>query len=154
VKVFNLFDDADLVVDDEPEGYGAPYAKVRDAIGAERLAASLVVLRTGEALCPYHYELIEEEWLCVLEGTPSVRTPAGEEMLAPGDIVCFPRGPEGAHKIFNASDAPARVFIVSEHADCAAAVYEDSDKVGVFAPGVRLLFRRTDQRDYWDGEGR
>ena len=152
MRVFNVFD-ADLVVDDEPDGYRAPYASLRDAIGAEHLSATVVVLHEGQAVCPYHYEIAEEEWAFVLDGTPSVRTPAGEEGLTAGDVVCFPRGPEGAHKIFNAGTAPARVLIVSERAGCAATVYEDSDKIGVFAPGTRLLFRRADARDYWDGEG-
>jgi uncharacterized cupin superfamily protein len=153
VKVINLFDAALGVDDDEPAGYRAPYAKIRDSIGAERLAASVILLGKDEAVCPYHYELVEEEWLFVLEGAPSVRRPGGTETLAPGDIIAFARGPAGAHKVFNAAEEPARVLIVSERAECAATVYEDSDKVGVFAPGVRHLFRRSDERDYWDGEG-
>jgi len=150
---FNLFDAELGIDDDEPDGYRAPYAKVRDQIGARRLAGTVVVLREGEAVCPYHYELVEEEWLFVLAGTPTVRTPSGEETLVPGDIICFPRGPDGAHKIANAATEPARVLIVSERADCAATVYEDSDKIGIFAPDTRMLFRRIDARNYWDGEG-
>ncbi|MEJ7891146.1 MAG: cupin domain-containing protein [Solirubrobacteraceae bacterium] len=150
---FNLFDAELGIDDDEPDGYRAPYAKVRDQIGARRLAGTVVVLREGEAVCPYHYELVEEEWLFVLAGTPTVRTPSGEDTLLPGDIVCFPRGPDGAHKIANATTEPARVLIVSERADCAATVYEDSDKIGIFAPDTRMLFPRTDGRNYWDGEG-
>ena len=153
MKRFNLFDDARLGVDeDEPAGYGAPYAKLREHIGAERLAASLVVLGEGQAVCPYHYELVEEEWLFVLAGTPTVRTPAGEQVAGPGDVVCFPRGPAGAHKISNAAAEPARVLIVGERVELGAAVYEDSDKIGVVGSGLRSLFRRGDERDYWDGE--
>ena len=100
---FNLFDAQLGIDDDEPDGYRAPYAKVRDQIGARRLAGTVVVLREGEAVCPYHYELVEEEWLFVLAGTPTVRTLSGEDTLVPGDIVCFPRGPGGAHKIANAT---------------------------------------------------
>lgn len=150
--VFNLFDASLQVDDEEPAGYLAPYAKLHQNIGARRLAASVVELGQGTAVCPYHYEFVEEEWLFVLAGTPSVRTPAGEDVLEPGDIVCFPRGPEGAHKIANAAPEPARVLIVSEHAACAATHYPDSDKVGVFGPDLRLLFRRSDEKDYWDGE--
>jgi uncharacterized cupin superfamily protein len=150
---FNLFDDSRLGVDeDEPDGYRAPYAKVQHAIGASRLGGTVVLLREGEAVCPYHYEQIEEEWLFVLSGTPTVRTPEGERVAAAGDVVCFPRGPTGAHKISNAAAAPARVLIVAEHAELSAATYEDSDKIGVFGPGLRLLFRRGDAREYWDGE--
>jgi uncharacterized cupin superfamily protein len=154
VKRFDLFDDALLAVDeDEPAGYGAPYAKPGDAVGAQRLGASVVLMHQGQALCPYHFELVEEEWLIVLSGTPTVRTPAGEQVLEAGDVVCFPRGPDGAHKIGNAAAEPARVLVISERSPCAAAFYEDSDKVGIFGPGTRYLFRRSDARDYWDGEG-
>ena len=68
-------------------------------------------------------------------------------------MVCFPRGPAGAHKIANAAAEPARVLMISERSPCAAAFYEDSDKVGVFGPQTRYLFRLADARDYWDGEG-
>jgi uncharacterized cupin superfamily protein len=153
VKPVNLFDDALLRADDsEPDGYRAPYVKLRDLLGAEKLGASLVLLREGEAVCPYHYELIEEEWLFVLSGTLTVRTPAGEDVAAAGDVICFPRGPDGAHKISNAAAEPARVLIVSERAVLAGSVYEDSDKVGVYGPDLSMLFRRADARGYWDGE--
>ena len=33
-------------------------------------------------LCPYHYEYGEEEWLLVVEGRPTVRTPEGTERSA------------------------------------------------------------------------
>lgn len=153
MRVFNVFDGELHFDGDELPGYRAPYASAGKHIGAERLAGNVVLLEPGEAVCPYHYELADEEWLLVLEGTPSVRRPSGEVTLEAGDIVCFARGPGGAHKIFNASRAAARVLIVSERRACAAAIYPDSDKVGVFAPDVRLLFRRSDQRDYYDGEG-
>ena len=154
MKRFNVFDDARLAADpEEPEGYRAPYAKVADHLDVAKLAASVVLLAPGQAVCPYHYEVAEEEWLLVLAGSPTVRTPAGEQVLEAGDVLCFPRGPAGAHKVTNAGPQPARVLIVSEHAETAATVYEDSDKVGVFGPDLRLLFRRGDQREYWDGEG-
>lgn len=149
--VFNLLD-ADLDFDEDPGKYHAAFARVGPAIGAERVAGNIIALEQGQAICPYHYELVEEEWLFVLTGTPTVRTPTGEEILAAGDVVCFPRGPQGAHQIFNVAGEPARVLIVSERHPCTATIYEDSDKVGVFAPGVRHLFRRSDERDYYDGE--
>lgn len=153
MKRVNLFDDAELRVDqDEPPGYRAASTGLRERIGAEKLAASLVVLEEGQAVCPYHAELIEEEWLLVLSGTPTVRTPDGDQVLEEGDVLCFPRGPAGAHRIANDAPGPARVLIVAERATLAATVYEDSDKIGIYGRDLRLLFRRSDQRDYWDGE--
>jgi len=153
MRRFNLYDDAALAPDDDdPPVYHAPFAKVSDVLGAEKLGATVLVLDPGKAVCPYHYEVIEEEWLIVLSGTPSIRTPAGEEVLEAGDVVCFPRGEAGAHRIFNDGPEPSRILIVSERATLGAAVYPDSDKIGIFGLGLRELYRRGDARDYYDGE--
>jgi uncharacterized cupin superfamily protein len=42
-----------------------------------------------------------------------VRTPDGEERLAPGDVVYFPEGPDGLHDLFNPGAEPARVLGIS-----------------------------------------
>ena len=151
MKVFNVFDGA-LETGEEPPGYGSPFAKLGDQLGASLLAGTVAVLGPDEWVCPYHVEISEEEWLFVLEGECAVRTPDGEETVRAGELVCFPRGPEGAHQIGNTAAAPARILIVSERMHTETTLYPDSGKVGVYAPGVRYLFRTEDARDYWDGE--
>ena len=54
-------------------------------------------------------------------------------MLDPGDTVCFPAGPEGAHKVTNRNPERALVAMLSTKAKTAVAVYPDSDKVGVWS---------------------
>jgi uncharacterized cupin superfamily protein len=91
----------------------------------------------------------------VLEGEVGVRTPDGEEAVGRGDVVCFPAGPDGAHKVWNAGEAPARVVMFSSSRRPAIAVYPDSDKIGAFPPNPedRVMLRREDgRRDYWDRE--
>ena len=83
--------------DEDPPGFRAGMMRLGKDLGAEQTGTSVYDLPPGEALCPYHYEYGEEEWVLVLEGAPSCRTPEGVERLAPMDIVFFPRGPEGAH---------------------------------------------------------
>jgi uncharacterized cupin superfamily protein len=82
-----------------------------------------------------------------------VRTPAGERVLRPGDVICFPAGPDGAHDV----RGPAGVLIVSANREPSIAVYPDSDKLGARPAGTddpdRLNFRRGDAVDYWEGEG-
>jgi uncharacterized cupin superfamily protein len=74
--------------------------------------------------------------------------------LAPGDLVSFPSGSEGAHAV----RGPGRVVIFSGVATAEVAsvsVYPVSDKLGVRPPRGgpdRLDFRRRDAVDYWDGE--
>jgi uncharacterized cupin superfamily protein len=110
-------------------------------------------LEPGGSSSPYHYEY-EEEWLLVIDGTVVVRTPDGERTLARGEIVCFPAGPAGAHKVMNRSDAPARTLMFSRARLPAVSVYPDSDKLGVW-PGNEadaLIFRRDTAVPYSHGE--
>lgn len=62
----------------------------------------------------YHFHHGAEELLVVLRGTPTLRTPEGERVLAEGDVVHFPPGPEGAHALRNDTDAPARFLLASD----------------------------------------
>jgi uncharacterized cupin superfamily protein len=105
-------------------------------------------------VCPYHFEYGDEEWLIVLTGNPIVRHPEGQDRLDPGDTVCFPAGPEGAHKVTNPPDAPgtSRMLMISTLNEPSVAVYPDSDKLGVYVGGYQLLVRRDSGVDYWEGE--
>jgi uncharacterized cupin superfamily protein len=139
---------------DDPNGYETGYARIGDAIGASMLGASLYLLAEGQSVCPYHYEYGNEEWLIVLAGTPVLRHPDGEDELKPGDVVCFPVGPEGAHKVTNRRAEDARIVVLSTKNDPAVVVYPDSDKIGLW-PGERgdnLMVRRESNVDYWDRE--
>jgi uncharacterized cupin superfamily protein len=126
--------------------------RLGDLVGGERIGASLYELPDGERTFPYHFHHGVEEWLLVVEGEPAVRTPTGEQRLAPGDLVCFPAGPRGAHTVAG----PGRVLLISANREPSISVYPDSDKLGT-RPGAgaqedTLNFRRGDAVDYWDGE--
>ena len=139
---------------DDPEGYRAGCFRMGPIVGASQLGASVYELPPGQSICPYHYEHAEEEWLVVLAGTPSLRHPGGVEPLAPWDVICFPTGPDGAHKVTNETTEPARVLMFSTIVTPAVTVYPDSDKIGVFTPGRidNLMVRRDSGVDYFDGE--
>ncbi len=80
--------------------------------GARRLAANLYELAPGATVSPLHFHHANEELLLVISGTPTLRLgPDAEQVLAPGDVVAFPVGPDGTHQIVNRSDAAARVLI-------------------------------------------
>jgi uncharacterized cupin superfamily protein len=153
VRRFNIAD-PELEQGDDPEGFKSPGVKVGPKIGAEMLGASLYELESGQAICPYHYEYGDEEWLLVLQGTPTVRHPEGSEVAEPWDVVCFPRGPEGAHQIRNDTDELVRVLMFSSVVYPTITIYPDSDKVGIY-PGNdedKLIVRRSSGVDYFDGE--
>ena len=139
----------------ERAGFDCRRARVGRQAGATRLGASVWDVPPGEAACPYHFHLSEEELLFVLAGRPSLRTPAGWRELEPGETVAVPVGEEGAHQVANRGDEPVRVLIVSLAGIPEICIYPDSDKVGVFGrevSGLRELYRRGDQVDYYEGE--
>jgi uncharacterized cupin superfamily protein len=138
----------------DPEGYRAGMARFGPSIGASKLGASLYELPPGQSVCPSHYEYPEEEWLIVLDGRPTLRHPQGEDDLEQGDVVCFPAGPEGAHKVTNRTQDTVRVLMFSTKTDPAVAVYPDSDKIGVWTGNKddHVIVRRSSNLEYYDGE--
>ncbi|HEY8724554.1 MAG TPA: cupin domain-containing protein [Gaiellaceae bacterium] len=146
----NAFDVEVQKDDDDADGYHTSYARVGQLIGGRLLGLSVYELPPGQSICPYHYELGFEEWLFVLTGHPTLRTPDGERDLRPWDVAFFPDGETGAHKVTNNTDETLRVAILSNKGDPGAAVYPDSDKIGIWPPNK--LFRIGDAVNYWDGE--
>jgi uncharacterized cupin superfamily protein len=138
----------------DPEGYRAGMARFGPSIGASKLGGSVYELPPGESICPYHYEYPEEEWLIVLQGHPTLRHPSGEEELEEGDVICFPEGPDGAHKVTNHTDETARVLMLSTKHPTAATVYPDSDKIGIWTGNKddHVLVRRESHVGYYEGE--
>jgi uncharacterized cupin superfamily protein len=155
--VVNVFDD-EWEQGFDRDGYVSRIRSLRKALGAERMGASVFELAPGERSTPYHFQYAEEEWLLVLDGEPSLRTPEGVRTLKKGDIVAFRRGPEGAHQIRNETSLPARVLMISTREDVEVAVFPDSGKTFASAnrlrPGgsVSLMNRTEANLDYFDGE--
>jgi uncharacterized cupin superfamily protein len=152
-KVFNLHGDDWDRAEDRP-GWRSRDAWVGRRIGAELIGGSLYELERGERLFPYHTHEANEEWLLVVRGRPTLRTPEGEHELSEGDVVAFPRGEAGLHQVRNRTDAAIRVLMLSTLTMPEVVHYPDSGKFGVRnARGERVLMTRPGAMlDYWDGE--
>ena len=148
MRKINL-DQLEIAYDEaDPEGYRVGHDRFGPLIGASALGATVYELQEGQSICPYHYEYGCEEWAIVLAGRPTLRHPEGEDVLDPGDVVCFPEGPEGAHKLTNTAGETVRVILLSDKPSLAVAVYPDSDKIGVLPADERdkIMVRRESAR--------
>ena len=137
----------------DPEGFRT--GVFRGGFGAELTGTTLYEIPPGQALCPYHYEIGEEEWLLVLAGIATVRTPEGSEQIGPQRLVFFPRGREGAHQVRNDGQEPLRVLMWSNVLHPTATVYPDSDKIGIWTGGDRAddaIVPRSAKVGYYEGE--
>jgi uncharacterized cupin superfamily protein len=158
MKPVNVFTVETKTDPEDPPGYQAAAVKLAPLIGAERIGGSVYDLEPGESVCPYHFEFGSEEWLLVLLGRPTLRRAGGdgelEDELVPGDTVCFPPGPSGAHKVTNTSEDPVRILMLSTMPEVDISYYPDSEKFGVWPSGgvEGFLVRRESEVDYYDGE--
>ena len=102
----------DAARDDPPFSWRR--ARLGRQAGARELGASLFELPPGGATFPLHAHYANEEMLVVLAGEPSLTRADGEvRVLAQGEVVACPAGRDGAHRLDNHTDEPARVLIVS-----------------------------------------
>jgi uncharacterized cupin superfamily protein len=148
----------DRIAVEPPDGFRVRTAPLGELLCAERLGATLYDIDPGQgSLRPYHYEYGREEWLLVIAGSPTLRSKAGEELLAAGDLVCFPEGPDGAHRVLNRSTEVARVVLFSTQEVPVVRIFPDSRRlmVSYSRDHDASLFRLEDElgsAEYWDGE--
>ena len=136
-------------------------ARLGRQAGSEQLGASLFEVPPGASTFPLHVHHANEELLVVVSGTPTLRTLDGERELTPGEVVAFPVGRRGAHRLDNRTEEPVHVLLVSTMLGPEISEYPDSGKVWArtYAPGAEpgdeaafVIARPEDNLDYMDGE--
>jgi uncharacterized cupin superfamily protein len=151
---WNLRDLELKTFDDFPEGRRFAGRSLTDEAGAAFTGMAVYEVPPGEGHWPYHFEIPEEEWLLVIEGTLVLRTPEGERTLNAGDVACFVAGAAGAHGVLrNESGGPVRFAMPSSNAKYGGAcVYPDSGKISVATRDFRHRGYLGEAVDYWEGE--
>jgi uncharacterized cupin superfamily protein len=81
----------------------------------------------------YHFHHGTEEFLIVLQGTATLRTPDGERELPAGSVAHFSPGPDGAHTVMNLSDEPMRYVMIAAHASPDIVEYPDKAEYAAFS---------------------
>jgi len=153
MRSFNLYGDQWDETRDRA-GWRMKEAFVAEHIGGTLIGACMCEVEPGSKLWPYHAHHANEEWVIVLRGEPTLRTPEGEHALKEGDVVAFPRGKDGAHQIINPTESPVRVLMLSSRVGPDIVEYLDTGKVYATDPaGETIMFARPGPTpDYWEGE--
>lgn len=110
-------------------------------------------LPPGKSAYPYHYHLKNEETFFILRGEGLLRTTEGERAVKAGDLLFFPAGEDGAHKLTNTSDSEMLVYLDFDIVhDLDVTMYPDSGKLGIWGKDTNKIYRIDDDVDYYDGE--
>lgn len=161
-KIANLHELGDSMHRSQGEKYESRIVPLGPALGARKLGYNVTEVPPGKTAFPYHFHHVNEELFLVIDGTGTLRIPAGTHPLRAGDLVSCPPGPDGAHQILNTGTVPLRYLALSTVQDPEVVEYPDSEKYGVTVgrplgrPPTEAVFRviafRKDAVDYWAGE--
>ncbi|MDD3187090.1 MAG: cupin domain-containing protein [Bacilli bacterium] len=103
---------------------------------------------------PYHYHMCNTEAFYIIEGEGKIITINGETNIKNGDIIVFPPGINGGHKIVNTSNANILKYIDFDTTNSPDIIeYPNSNKIGVIIHNVSSDFYKKDSKvDYYKGE--
>jgi uncharacterized cupin superfamily protein len=135
----------------EPAGFRSRCGEIGYLIGASVMGYQAALLPPGQAVCPQHWHTVDEELLLIWQGAPLLYTPAGETRLRRGDMVHFPVGERGAHRLHNDTDQECIVLLLASNEGADVCFYPDSKKLLVSPQGI--MVRSEPELQYFDGEG-
>ena len=135
-------------------GYPQPFASrvagrakraLGDVFGLASFGVNLSRLPPGTASALRHSHTHEDEFVYILEGTPTLVTDAGETPLQPGMCAGFPAGTGNAHQLINRGTGDVVYLeIGSRHPD-EAVEYPDDDLAGRTVDGRWRYFHKDGQ---------
>lgn len=104
-----------------------------------------------KAAFPYHYHMNITEVFYIISGHGCLETPDGEKAVSAGDVLVFPRGENGAHRLWNASDTEPLVYLDCDTTVTAdVAFYPHSRKAGlILEEQSSTFFPLTGAVDYY-----
>lgn len=118
-----------------------------DVFGLNTFGVNLTRLPPGVASALRHMHVKEDEFVYVLEGTPTLITDAGETLLQPGMCAGFAAGNGDAHQLVNRSDSDVVYLEVGTRCADEMVHYPDDD-LAVRRGGGRWHFFHKDGQPY------
>lgn len=119
-----------------------------------QLHVSFMEIPPGKSAFPYHWHEGITEAFVILSGTGVVRTPSGEHAVKAGDVVVFPPGAAGAHRITNTTAAETLRYVDLDTTSRPDVMhYPDSGKTAISGGSAPpTVWRDEDTVDYFDRE--
>lgn len=121
--------------------------RLGDVFGLSQFGVNEVTLAPGARSALRHWHTLEDEFVLILEGQPTLVTDAGARPLGPGMICGFPAGRPDGHCLENRSDAPVRFIEVGTRRAGDCAFYPDDDLMLLETP-AGLVPRHKDGRSF------
>lgn len=107
-----------------------------DVFGLSSFGVNLTRLAPGAMSALRHAHTVQDEFVYILEGTPTLVTDAGETLLQPGWCAGFKGGSGDGHQLVNRSSADVLYLEAGDRLPGDAANYPDDDLQAVMRGGT------------------
>jgi uncharacterized cupin superfamily protein len=131
------------------ERFGISFRHLSSFGGGSQISVSMEVLEPGKQANQFHYHLLEEEHVLVIEGSLTLRLGMQTHVLSAGHYVCFPAGQKHGHALINHTTQPCRYLVMGNPQPHDVVVFPETGRVG-----VRLMeegYRQAARMGYWEG---
>ena len=130
------------------ERFGMSFQHLSAFGGGSQVSVSLEVLLPGKQANQFHYHMLEEEHVLILEGSLTLRLGAQSHVMSAGQYVCFPAGQPVGHALLNHTSQPCRYLVFGNTHAHDVVVFPDSGRVSVKLMGES--YRKSARMEYWD----
>ncbi len=111
-----------------------------DLFGLTNFGVNLSTLSPGAGSAMRHAHVLQDEFIYIVEGEPTLITDDGETLLSPGMCAGFKAGSGNAHHLINRSTRPVTYLEIGDRTANDLAIYPDDDlRMNIGADGSRRL---------------
>ncbi|MDQ3511864.1 MAG: cupin domain-containing protein [Pseudomonadota bacterium] len=114
-----------------PRMAGREKRPLGDLFGLSNFGVNLTTLAPGAVSALRHAHAVQDEFVYVLEGRPTLYTDRGSTALGPGMCAGFKAGLGDAHHLVNETDWPVVYLEIGDRSPGDSATYPDDDLVGI-----------------------
>lgn len=114
-----------------------------DLFGLTNFGVNLTTLAPGAASSIRHAHSLQDEFIFIVSGTPTLVTDEGRTVLSPGMCAGFKAGSGNAHQLLNESTEPVVLLEVGDRTDGDTATYPQADLMGRQQGGQWLFFHKS-----------
>lgn len=127
-----------------PSLYPPPFAalvagrsrrRLGELFGLSNFGVNLTTLAPGAMSALRHHHLVQDEFIYVVSGHPTLHTDEGMQKLSPGMCAGFSAGSGNGHRLLNETDSEVTYLEVGDRSPGDEAVYPDDDLKAVQVDG-------------------
>jgi uncharacterized cupin superfamily protein len=137
--------------------YPAPFAKLvagrtkrklGDVFGLRNFGVNLTTLEPGAVSALCHFHAVQDEFVFIVEGRPTLVLDGEEHAMAPGDCMGFKAGSGVGHQLVNRTDSVVTYLEVGDRSPGERVTYPNDDIAAEVGPTGAWVVTHKDGTPY------